>query len=137
MRLLIPSGKDRDKLIALKRGICYHEGAFSCKNCEQKSMDGIWRQNKKYSTNRNDARELWDDLPSPKSYHQFGNVHIVMVLLNNFSEEIKEMSEVSFADAVSKAWLQWYYYKWLQKHYNKWRQYACKRQSHKGLFGLQ
>jgi hypothetical protein len=78
----IPSGRDRDKLIALKRGWEF------------------FGKEPLYSTDRNDTWGLWDELPFEYKYD----------CLREWA--LSEYDSNVFADAVSLAWLKWWYSKY-------------------------
>lgn len=138
MKNIPPAGRERNRLIAKTKGI---EPAFACYadnvsgddycvwdtsepyNCLYASR-GIKKEECKcwcerpegeyipeWSTDRNDAWELWGELPEPKRYDQLGIEHIIYA---GFSQDymgikdclIYEIKGNSFADAVSKAWLE-------------------------------
>jgi len=98
----IPSaGRKRDKLIALMKNM------RSEVECAGHTIP-CW------STDRNDAWELWDELPKGKFYAEVGFAcSIGIYYLSNKLEDIREwlptyiIEGFSFADVVSKIWIEW------------------------------
>ena len=107
MKLLELKGRDRDKLIALKKGyeVCL---CSDCKSDPNKQLisKGLRRlfPLKHWSTDRNDAWELFKELP-------------YAVRKEVISAWAKWGFNIDyFADAVSKAWLRWFYNtQWLKE----------------------
>ena len=60
-----------------------------------------------WSTDRNDAWELWDELPDEKSYFQNMDYHRIEIRKVTYSMNLSIFEGTSFADAVSKAWIEW------------------------------
>ena len=63
----------------------------------------------KWSTNRNDALELWDEFPTENGYHkyywQMCKKHVIVIAYDG--SDVIRKEGTSFADAVSKTWEQW------------------------------
>lgn len=86
------NGRKRDKLIASLRNM-------------QSELDCAGHSIPYWSTNRNDAWELWDELPRDKTYQERFNIHFIVIHLNRL--EFIALSGISFSDVVSQAWLEW------------------------------
>ena len=136
MSNIIPkAGRDRDKLIAKLKGIkpvyaCYADNfagdeycvlnedkPFDCRICErEKIIDKFkckeWKQRPEnewlpqWSTDRNDAWELWEELPAPKRYYFHVNDKHEISYQNNMEIKWVYFLGDSFPDAVSKAWIE-------------------------------
>ena len=129
-----PAGRERNLLIAEMKGItpvfaCYvdniggdnycvldDEKPWDCTICEREGITNKevckqWKQRfesewlPEYSTSRNDAWELWDELPISKHYgiNDLGE-HLVTWYQDTTQ---KTISGTSFAEAVSKAWIEY------------------------------
>ncbi len=93
-----PVGREKDIEIAhLKRPFRYKEGDYF--------LDG--KPLLHWSTNRNDAWELWDELPPIKEYRQNGGYHEVMFLCGKDALTNHIFKGKDFADCVSQAWITW------------------------------
>ena len=60
-----------------------------------------WKPVSEWSTNRNDAWELWDELPKARFYEERCDGSYVVI--------IKDIVTIGkdFADCVSQAWIKW------------------------------
>ena len=100
-----PAGRERDKQVGILKGFkVTHPEWHGIYPHEAKNI-------KEWSTNRNTAWELWDELKNKfhkatymeTSYGQ--GHHIYLTDCCEFNIKIKEGKD--FADCVSQAWIQW------------------------------
>jgi len=98
-KMLELKGRDRDKLICLKKSM-------------QADVHRWWHP----STDRDHAWELWDELPAFKKHLEHINGIHEIVFQDNTILEFIYCQGNSFGDAVSTAWLRWFYNtQWLKK----------------------
>lgn len=115
----LPEGKERDFLIYKEKGHLRRKGSwYELWNGNVWVIDfhgikeaigffnSMHDESKfNWSTSRNDAWELWDELPYPKVYQQYSvNEHRIIIKINNI---LCTFNGTSFALAVSKAWIEW------------------------------
>lgn len=115
--------REKDKRIAKLKGWYfwkilpgeYYRDGKSREIFTQHPDDPIGREIKQledfphWSTNRNDALELWDEFPTENGYHKYHwqmyEKHVIVIAYNG--SDVIRKEGTSFADAVSKTWEQW------------------------------
>ena len=96
-----PVGRGRDIQIAKAKGFdSYIDKDIACTTLRKSNGKQCIRI-QPWSTNRNDAWELWDELPKAKFYEERCEGSYVITLKN-----IVVVGK-DFVDCVSKAWLAW------------------------------
>ena len=66
-----------------------------------------WFQLPRYSTDRNDAWELWDELPTGKAIKERVDGTYRLYFYDPDAYEVLIAAGKDFADCVSQAWLNW------------------------------
>lgn len=98
-------GKERDKIIANMKGLKWNTTIILSDHFTDYPHNPSW------STSRNEAWELWDEMKAATpilNYQIFDSNHVVNNAhsIDNQTMTISEEGN-SFADVVSKAWIRW------------------------------